>query len=125
MKIPPIVFRGRDAIEGLVPRDGAIQAAVHIGVGLAGAGAAVGVASTMPDADPNDHKANSSTNFLRKATMGLAVGTAPLFLTAGMMLKTPGGQALSRGITPNYFLAAGAVLGAAFITYPIQHALSN
>jgi hypothetical protein len=125
MQMPPIVYRGRDLIEGLVPRDGAIQAVVHIGVGLAGAGAAVAVATHMPDANPTDHRAKSGLNFLRKATMGLAVGTAPLFLTAGMMLNTPGGQALNRGITPNYFLAAGAVLGAAFITYPIANALQN
>lgn len=125
MKLPPWVFIGRDAIENLIPRDGAINAVMHVGVGLAAAGTAVFVATRMPDEDPKTPEVNSGVDFLRKATMGLAVGAAPLFLTAGMMLNTPTAKALPRGVTPNYFIAAGAVLGAAYVTHAAADVLAN
>jgi hypothetical protein len=123
--VPNIVYRVRDLIEGAIPRDGAINAAVHVGVVLAGTGAAVAVGLHKPDEDPAHPEVASSHDFLHRATMGLAVGAAPLFLTAGMMMQTPGGTALARGVTPNYFLAAGAVLGAAYLTHTADKIVSN
>lgn len=119
------IHRGRDAIEGLIPRDGVINAATHVGVGLAGAGVVTGVALKMSDEPGENPLVAKNVEFLRKATMGLAVPTAPLFLTAGMMLATGTDQALARGVTPWYFLAAGSVLGAAYITHSAADVLAN
>lgn len=125
MGIPPGIYKARSAIEGLIPRDGAINAAVHVGVGLAAAGGVVAMATRMPDENPDTPEVRSGVDFLRTSTKVLAVGAAPLFLTAGMMLSTPTTSALPRGVTPNYFLAAGAVLGAAYVTHAAADMLGN
>lgn len=125
MQLPPWVYAGRSAIEGLIPRDGAANAVVHITPGLAVAGGTVAYSTRLPDEADATPDQRSQTDLLMKATKGMAFGAAPLFLTAGMMLNTTTNQALKRGVTANYFLAAGAVLGAAFVTYPAYKALSN
>jgi hypothetical protein len=125
MRLPSSVFKGRDLIEGLIPRDGAMNAVVHVGVGLAAAGGVVTYATSLPNEEGVEPDQQRSVKTLRNATKIMAVGAAPLFLTAGMMLNTPTSKALPRGVTPNYFLAAGAVLGAAYVTHAAADVLAN
>ena len=125
--IPPIIFRGRDAIEGLVPRDSSISAVVHLAMGVGAATSTiVGGSMLFPrhaDAKPGQLDRDQWMSQSRTGLMVLSAG--PLFLTAGHQLATDAGKFLKGGVSPMYFLAAGALLGAGFIAQPVGDALRN
>lgn len=127
MKLPDIIFKGRDAIEGLVPRDSSMSAVVHLGAGAIGAGVGtVGAAQLFPEHDPAKPEQYDRDEFLSNARAGMMVLAAgPLFLTAGKQLGHEATTFLKPGVSPMYFLAAGMVLGSGYITQPIENALRS
>lgn len=126
MKIPSGIYIGRDAIEGLVPRDSAISAIVHVamGVGIATAGTMV-VPHFLPKQDPAKPHEFTKKDWYDKMKIALPLAVFPLVLTAGMQLHAPTERALAHGVHPMYFLAAGAMFGAAFLSIPLADAMSH
>lgn len=120
MPIPPWVYKGRTAIESLIPRASPVSAALHMGVGGVGASAAI-VAGSQAFTDGGE----SALDFMKTGRNLLTLGVAPILLTAGMQAATPGGRALPNGIAPMYFLSVGAAIGAGLIMTPTISALEN
>jgi hypothetical protein len=118
---------GRDAIEGLVPRDSSMSAVVHLAMGAVGASAVIlGGGALLPRHDAAKPDRMDADQWREQSRNGVAIlASSALFLTAGHQLATDPGKFLQRGVAPMYFLAAGALLGAGFVTKPVADALRN
>lgn len=127
MKVTPTwVQRIRNGIEGLVPRDSALSANVHLAAGAAVVNTAIfGGATFFPEKDAERPERFDKQDWRTASAYGSAAALGALFLTAGSQLSLPTQQALPRGITPMYFLAAGSLFGAAWLGIPLTLALGD
>ena len=125
MRIPDMIFRGRDAIEGLVPRDSSISAVVHAGMGAGGMVGAAAVGSRfVPAHDPTKDRFDQH-DLLERVGWGSVVAAGPLGITAGAQLAQQGPNVLRNGTSPMYFLAAGAIFAGMFAVLPAAYALRD
>lgn len=125
MRLSNVIYRGRDAIEGLVPRDSSMSAVVHAGMGATGmGGAAYAGMKLTPEHDPAKDRFDQH-DMLERVGWGSVVAAGPLGITAGMQLLQQGPQALRPGIAPMYFLAAGAIFAGMFGVLPTAYALRD
>lgn len=133
-KIAKGIYGARDAIEltGKIPRNSMIPNVAHLVAGVGIVGGVVGAQALLLPSESEHTGPGPGPRWTRERAMemgfygGLAGAGAIVVLTAGMQLgsmKT--GATLPRGLTPMYFLAVGALGGAALISGPVRNALEQ